>query len=447
MAGRVNIYNTGFGSYFESEATEGALPIGKNSPQKHPLGLYPEQINGSAFTCPRQDNLRTWVYRIQPSVVQSEFEPIVQLRLQSPPFNNMHANPTQMRWDPISMSKEPCHFIQGMVTWAGNGCAESFTGAAIHLYCANQSMDDTYFYNSDGEYLIVPQDGNLCIETELGTLEVIPGEIAVIPRGIKFRVQIQEHTVIRGYVLENFGSPFRLPDLGPIGANGLANPRDFKYPVARYDYQQQASTLITKFQGQLWKADLSNSPLDVVAWHGNYSPYKYDLRCFNTINTVSFDHPDPSIFTVLTSPTDTKGVANLDFAIFPERWMVAEDTFRPPYFHRNIMSEFMGLIYGKYDAKPNGFKPGGCSIHNCMPPHGPDTEAFESASNSMLQAERQEGTLAFMFESKLAWNISQVAFESSSRQKNYLSCWSNFPVMFNAKDVENEAEQTEGIIS
>ena len=164
--------------------------------------------------------------------------------------------------------------------------------------------------------------------------------------------------------------------------------------------------------------------IDVVGWHGNYAPYKYDLTRFNTMNTVSFDHPDPSIFTVLTSPSAKPGTANVDFVIFPPRWMVGEDTFRPPYFHRNVMSEYMGLINGVYDAKPaGGFEPGGGSLHNCMTPHGPETEAFNAASNAKLKPEYLGSTLAFMFESSLVYSPTRHGLETPALQKNYLNCW------------------------
>jgi homogentisate 1,2-dioxygenase len=442
MALQVTTYQSGFGNYFESEALEGALPIGRNSPQKPSLGLYAEQLNGSAFTCPRQNNLRSWLYRIQPSVIQGEFQPSQQQLFQATSEKESHATPVQMRWDPLPFPDKPCDFIQGLVPWVTNGSAGSLSGNAVYLYCANQSMDKTFFYSADGELLIVPQSGNLKFKTEFGPLDVIPGEIIVIPRGVKFQVINEQHDKACGYVCENFGAPLQLPDLGPIGANGLANPRDFKYPTAAYNTQHGRFQLIAKFHGHLWQAPLSHNPLDVVAWHGNYAPYKYNLRCFNTINTVSFDHLDPSISTVLTSQTDTAGIANLDFVIFPPRWVVAENTFRPPYYHRNIMSEFMGLIDGSYDAKPSGFLPGGCSLHNCMSAHGPDVQAFKKATHAALQPEQQKG-LAFMFESKLAWKVTDYALNTSSRQKDYLNCWKNLPIYFNTKASEETNTEIE----
>ena len=181
--------------------------------------------------------------------------------------------------------------------------------------------------------------------------------------------------------------------------------------------------LVAKFSGRLWATRLDHSPLDVVAWHGNYAPYKYDLARFNSINTVSFDHPDPSIFTVLTSASDTPGMANIDVVIFPPRWLVAEHTFRPPYFHRNLMSEFMGLIHGAYDAKAEGFLPGGASLHNSMSPHGPDAETFGKATSAELAPQRLGDTLAFMFESRYVYQPTPAALDADFRQRDYVDVW------------------------
>jgi homogentisate 1,2-dioxygenase len=424
-------YLHGLHHHFETEAEKGALPISRNSPQKIPYGLYAEQINGTAFTVPRHQNLFSWLYRIRPSVVHGEFSPYKQDNFLPPPADASYTPPTQMRWDPSPYPAKPTDFIDSLVTFAGNGSIESFSGAAIHLYCATKSMDKNYFYNADGDFLIVPQEGALLFNTEMGKLHVAPGEIIVIPRGIKYQVELAEGKA-RGYVLENFGAPFRLPELGVIGANGLANPRDFKSPVASYENTEGNFTIIAKFQGKLWCTAIPHSPLDVVAWHGNYAPYKYDLSKFNTINTVSFDHPDPSIFTVLTSPTMSPGTANIDFVIFPSRWMVATDTFRPPYFHRNIMSEYMGLIRGKYDAKETGFVPGGSSLHNCMSAHGPDAEAYQKATRAALKPEYYDDTLAFMFECQQVWRLTSTALHSPQRQKDYQSCWSGLSANFKA---------------
>ncbi|MFT3697110.1 MAG: homogentisate 1,2-dioxygenase [Kofleriaceae bacterium] len=414
-------YLSGFGNEHATEAVAGALPQGQNSPQKVPFGLYAEQLSGSAFTAPRGHNKRTWVYRIRPSAAHLPFERIAHRTLRSGPFDEVPPTPNRLRWSPMAIAEGD--FVDGLVTLGGNGSPAIGQGAVVHVYTATKSMTSA-MSNSDGEFVIVPQEGALSIRTELGMLDVTPGEIAIIPRGVRFRVHVTGPS--RGYVGENYGTPFRLPELGPIGANGLANPRDFLAPVAAFEDVDSPTTLIQKFQGNLWSTTLDHSPFDVVAWHGNYAPYKYDLARFNTINTVSFDHPDPSIFTVLTSPSDTPGVANCDFVIFPPRWMVAEGTFRPPWFHRNIMSELMGLVRGQYDAKAEGFVPGGASLHNCMNAHGPDRASYDKAVAADLQPHKLTDTLAFMFETRWVIAPTKVAMESPALQRDYDAAWAKF---------------------
>lgn len=425
-------YLHGLGNYFESEAEKGALIKGQNTPQKVPLGLYAEQLSGAAFTMSRHLNMHSWLYRIRPSVLQGEFVLANQKNFINVSYDAALTPPNPMRWDPMPHTAEKQDFIEGLFAFAGNGSAETQMGAAIYLYSANRSMEKTFFYNADGEMLIVPEQGKCRFKTELGVIDVKPGEIIVIPRGIKFQVLLLDQQA-RGYVCENYGAPFRLPELGVIGANGLANARDFQIPVAHYDDDEDDFILRAKFQGKLWEAKINHSPLDVVAWHGSYVPYKYDLSLFNTINTVSYDHIDPSIFTVLTSPSNQAGVANVDFVIFPPRWMVAQNTFRPPYFHRNIMSEFMGLIFGTYDAKGAGFTPGSCSLHNCMSPHGPDADAYNKAVSSSLKPEYYADTLAFMFESRQVWCLTSQAYHAAFRQKDYLTCWQGLTSHFSTE--------------
>lgn len=425
-------YISGFGNEFATEAVEGALPKGQNSPQKAPFGLYAEQLSGTPFTMPRTQNRRSWLYKIQPSVVHKPYEPIDGRLFLSPSFGDVPVPPNQMRWNPLPIPQEPVDFVQGITTMGGNGDPATHTGFAIHIYAANTSMTERFFYNADGEMLIVPQQGRLSMRTEFGIIEVQPGEICVIPRGIKFRVELPDG-VARGYICENYGASFRLPDLGPIGANGLANPRDFLTPVAAFEEREGNFEIVAKFQGKLWASEVNHSPCNVVAWHGNYAPYKYDLSTFNTINTVSFDHPDPSIFTVLTAPSETPGMANIDFVIFPPRWMVAEHTFRPPWFHRNFMNEFMGLVYGEYDAKAEGFVPGGCSLHNCMAGHGPDAATYEKASAGDLKPHYIDKTLAFMFETRFVVRPTQFALTSETLQKSYYECWQGLKAEFSVR--------------
>ena len=415
-------YQSGFGNEFATEALPGVLPIGQNSPQKVAHGLYAEQISGSAFTAPRSENKRSWLYRIRPAAMHQAFVEKAHTTLMSGPFDAAAPSPNQLRWNPFPLPDVPTDFIDGLITIAGNGSPDSQCGIAIHVYAANRSMQDRFFYNADGELLLVPQQGGLSLRTEMGVLDIAPGDIAVIPRGVRFAVDLTEDSA-RGYVCENYGAMLRLPDLGPIGANGLANPRDFETPVAAYEDREGRFELLAKFAGKLWSAEIGHSPLDVVGWHGNYAPYKYKLAHFNVINSVSFDHADPSIFTVLTSPSATAGTANMDFVIFPPRWMVAEHTFRPPWFHRNVMSEYMGLVYGEYDAKAEGFLPGGGSLHNCMSGHGPDATTFEAASTAVLSPQKLDKTMAFMFETRLLLRPTSLALNSPQLQQDYLQCW------------------------
>ena len=414
---------TGFGNEFQSEAVPGALPVGRNSPQRAPLGLYAEVISGSAFTAPRAQNRRTWMYRRQPSVVGGAYEPYAQPHWKSGGAEGTplpQVSPDPMRWAPVEIPAAPTDFVDGLRTVVVNGDPEAQTGLAAHLVLCNRDMQRA-FVNADGEMLLVPQQGALKITTELGVLDVAPGEIALLPRGLAFKVGVTGPT--RLYACENYGAPFRLPELGPIGSNGLANPRDFIAPQAAFDAAVGPVEVVRKYGGRLWRTRSASTPFNVVGWHGNLVPVKYDTRRFNTLGTVSFDHPDPSIFTVLTSPSDTPGTANCDFVIFPPRWMVGEDTFRPPWYHRNLMSEFMGLIHGQYDAKAEGFLPGGMSLHNCMVPHGPDAEAFDKASAATLTPYKLDNTLAFMFESRWRFKPTLWAMESGALDAGYAACW------------------------
>jgi homogentisate 1,2-dioxygenase len=422
MQMQANGYQSGFGNEFASEAIAGALPVGRNSPQRAPLGLYAEQLSGTAFTAPRHQNRRSWCYRIRPAAMHGPFAPFAQARFHND-FGQGPVTPDQLRWNPPPLPEAPTDFVDGLFTMAGNGSPAAQSGVGVHLYAANRDMAGRWFYDADAELLLVPQQGRLRIESEMGVLEIEPQEIALIPRGVRFAVSLPDGAA-RGYVCENFGAHLRLPDLGPIGSNGLANPRDFLTPHAAYEDREGEFELVAKFQGHLWRAPIGHSPLDVVAWHGNYAPCKYDLRRFNTIGSISYDHPDPSIFLVLSSPSDTPGVGNLDFVIFPPRWLVAQDTFRPPWFHRNIASEFMGLIHGVYDAKAEGFAPGGCSLHNSMTGHGPDAATFEKASAAELsKPDVIVDTMAFMFETRAVIRPTAQALDAAHRQRDYQQCW------------------------
>ena len=424
-------YQHGFGNQFESEAVPGALPQGRNSPQRAPHGLYAELISGSAFTAPRAENRRTWTYRRQPSVVAGAgaHVPLPHAFWKSGAGDGVAVPPDPLRWGAMAVPDEPLDFIDGLRSIAVNGDVQSQSGMAAHIVLANRSMARA-LVNADGEMLLVPQQGELDITTELGLMRVAPGEIALLPRGMAFSLHVSGPTRI--YVCENYGAPFRLPELGPIGSNGLANARDFQAPVAAFESELRPLEVVRKAGGQLWRTLSTASPFNVIAWHGNLVPMKYDTRHFMAIGSISFDHPDPSIFTVLTSPSDTTGVANCDFVIFPPRWLVMEDSFRPPWFHRNVMSEFMGLVHGQYDAKPEGFKPGGMSLHNLFVAHGPDAEAFQKASTAALAPHKLEQTLAFMFESR--WRLLPTAFAMGhgALDRRYAECWAGLEDHFKA---------------
>ncbi len=428
-------YQSGFGNGFETEALPGALPVGRNSPQRCAYELYAEQLSGSPFTAPRASNERSWLYRIRPTVQHwGRFTRAGAGLWRTAPCAEVEMPPAPMRWDALPQSDAPQSFIEGMRTITTAGDAGSQSGMGAHIYLATRSMQDEYFYNADGEVLIVPEAGRLRLCTEFGVIDLEPGEVAVIPRGVKFRAELPAGPA-RGYLCENYGGAFTLPERGPIGANCLANPRDFLTPVAAYEDREAPSRMYVKQHGTLWMAEIGQSPLDVVAWHGNYAPYKYDLRRFSPIGPLLFDHADPSIFTVLTAPSETPGTANVDFVCFPDRWMVAEDTFRPPWYHMNCMSEFMGLIYGQYDAKPlvpgkRGFTPGGFSLHNAMLPHGPDAEAFQAASTAALVPRKLTGTMAFMFESRHAQRVTRFAAEHPALQPGYADCWAGLKKNF-----------------
>ncbi|HGG04424.1 MAG TPA: homogentisate 1,2-dioxygenase [Aliiroseovarius sp.] len=427
-------YMPGFGNDFETEALPGALPQGMNSPQKCAYGLYAEQLSGTAFTAPRGQNERSWCYRIRPSVKHTGRFSLIDLPYwrSAPDIDPTRASLGQYRWDPVAMGDAPMTWLTGMRTMTTAGDVNTQVGMASHIYLVTESMVDDYFYSADSELLVVPQDGALRFVTELGVIDIAPREIAIIPRGLVYRVELPDGPA-RGFVCENYGQKFDLPERGPIGANCLANPRDFKTPVAWFEDREAPSRVVIKWCGQFHETHIGHSPLDVVAWHGNYAPVKYDLSTFSPVGAILFDHPDPSIFTVLTAPSGQEGTANIDFVLFRERWMVAEDTFRPPWYHKNIMSELMGNIYGQYDAKPHGFAPGAVSLHNMMLPHGPDNDAFEGASNADLKPEKLDNTMSFMFETRFPQHLTHFAAREAPMQSDYISCWDGIEKKFDGK--------------
>ncbi len=415
-------YLSGFGNEFETEALPNALPRGRNNPRRCEYGLYAEQLSGTAFTAPSSKNKRSWLYRIRPSVKHWTAPDEIDVpNWRSAPEASLTV-PTQYRWDPISLDGMDANWISGMHTMTLCGDLSLQTGMATHVYAFGQSMMTDYFCNADGELLVIPQTGKLRFITELGALVVEPQEIAVIPRGVVYKVEIIEGPC-RGFVCENYGQLFTLPERGPIGANGMANARDFKAPIASFHDSEEESHVTYKWSGKFFRSKLDHCPLDVVAWHGNYYPYKYDLRDYSPIGSISFDHPDPSIFTVLTSPSELDGTANVDFVVFKERWLVGENTFRPPWYHRNAMSEFMGNIHGVYDAKPSGFGPGAMSLHNMFVPHGPDSAAFEKGASESDDPVLLKDTMSFMLETRFVQQVTTYALNDAPLQKDYPKCW------------------------
>jgi homogentisate 1,2-dioxygenase len=423
-------YQNGFGNEFASEALAGALPREQNAPQQAPFGLYVEELNGTSMTAPRGVSRSTWTYRIRPSTMHKPFAAIGSGLVRSGPFNEAPPTPNQLRWGPLAMPSAATDFVAGIATLGGNGDPAWQSGAAIHVYAANSAMRDRFFYDADGELLIVPQLGRLRVHTELGVLDVAPGEMCLIPRGMKFRVDLPDGSA-RGYICENYGQNFRLPDLGPIGTFGLANSRDFLAPVAAYEDREGDYRVVAKYGGAFWEAEIDHSPLDVVAWRGNYVPFKYDLHRFQCINTVTFDHPDPSIYCVLAAPSAVQGSSNVEFGCFPPRWTVAEHTFRPPPFHRNVCSEFVGLIHGQYIGKAHGFEPGSASLHNCMSGHGPDADAYERGRSAELKPQYLDDTMTFIFETQLPVRPTKFALETDALQRDYYTHWMGLKKHFN----------------
>ncbi len=431
LSGTTKDYMPGFGNDFETEALPGALPQGQNSPQRCNYGLYAEQLSGTAFTAPRGQNERTWCYRIRPSVKHSGRYEKMDLPYwkSAPEIKPDVISLGQYRWDPVPHTDKSYTFLTGMRTMTTAGDVNTQVGLANHIYLITESMEDEYFYSADSELLVIPQEGRLRFYTELGIMDLEPKEIAILPRGMVYRVELVNGPA-RGFVCENYGQKFDLPGRGPIGANCLANPRDFKTPVAAFEDREVPSRIVVKWCGRFHATDIDHSPLDVVAWHGNYAPVKYDLRTYSPVGAILFDHPDPSIFTVLTAPSGTPGTANIDFALFRERWLVAEHTFRPPWYHKNIMSELMGNIYGIYDAKPQGFVPGGLSLHNMMLPHGPDRDAFEHATTSDLKPEKLDNTMSFMIETRFPQHLTEFAAKEAPLQDDYIECWKSLEKKF-----------------
>jgi len=425
-------YMSGFGNEFQSEAVAGALPQGQNSPQKCAFGLYSELVSGTVFTAPRALNRRSYLFRTRPTVAQPDFQRCELANFKTPPLE-FPPYPMAMRWDPYPLELARGDFLDGMTTICGNGSPVQQSGLAIHTYCANRSMTGRAFSNADGEMLILPQHGGIRVTTEVGLLEAAPGELVLIPKGMKFRVDLLSD-VARGFVCENFGHPFVLPELGLIGSNGLANACDFLTPVAHFEDSDEPVELVHKYAGAFWSATMGHSPFNVVAWRGNWAACKFDMHRFVVLGAQMVDHPDPSIFCALTSPSHPVAGGNVDFMILPPRWLVAEHTFRPPGFHRSAVAEFLALIQGAHDTRASRFAPGASSLHNNWTAHGPDVATHDKGRVAELVPTKFEETLVIMLDSRFPYEIAPGGMDGPHRQLDCTSSWQGFQKRFPNQD-------------
>ncbi|KAI9822498.1 MAG: hypothetical protein M1827_000217 [Pycnora praestabilis] len=444
-------YQSGFGNTFESEAVPGTLPQGQNSPRNVRFGLYAEQMTASAFVAPRHLNRKAWLYRARPAVAHQGFDDLPDnedTESNFMPINpRVHLCAQQLAWLPFDIpSGDDINFVEGIKTIAGSGEPTLREGIATHMYMANKSMNKQTYTNSDGDYLICPQQGSLDIQTEFGPLFVQPGEIVVLQRGQRFSVKLPDGPS-RGYILEIWGSNFELPELGPLGANGLANARDFLHPTAKYEVTKHDSwQCIYKLGGKYFKSKQEHSPFDVVAWHGNYVPYKYDLTKFVNVGSISVDHIDPSIFCVLTARSRDPAAPLADFLIFSPRWDVASHTYRPPYYHRNVASEFMGLLYGGYGGRSDEFAPGGASYECGMVPHGVAYEEFkEATAEAPPEMQISKGAVAVMFESSRPFTITDYAWNSSKKHEHDPKMWDDLVDNFSKHKEEVDSLLAKGV--
>ncbi|GJE85537.1 homogentisate 1,2-dioxygenase [Phanerochaete sordida] len=416
-------YQVGFGNWFTSEALPNVLPSGQNMPQKNKYDLYTEGMNGCPFTAPRAQNQHNWLYRIRPSVAHQGITKsakqnpylVAEFSLNDP---KQSVSPERVAWRPDSVpANERVTFVHGIKSMAGNGSPLLREGVVLHTYACNASMERQAFVNSDGDFLLVPVAGRLDIQTELGRMMVFPGEVAVVQRGLKWKVSVPDGKAM-GYIQEIFGMHYELPELGPLGASGLANPRDFEHPVAHFDVDQSDWEVLYKLGGQLWSCAQDHTPFDVVAWHGNYVPYKYDLDAFISCGSLSRDHMDPSVWTVLTARSKTPGVALADVIFAGERWDVAEKTFRPPYFHRNTATEIIGLISGDFGFERD-FAPGALSLETGFGAHGMESDAYDAASDMELKPTKiLQGTRMVLFETSMLMCLTEHALKTSRRKES-----------------------------
>ncbi|GAD98612.1 homogentisate 1,2-dioxygenase, putative [Paecilomyces variotii No. 5] len=375
-------YQVGFGNRFVSEAVPDTIPRdGRNLPQRANYDLYIEQLNGTTFVTCRKDMFNVWFHRIRPSCAHKALKPLEYKHDIVSVFSSQNEGvsfvPFNNEWGPleIPLESKPTNFWQGIKTILGHGDPTLKEGVAVHQYAANLSMDKEAFVNHDGDYLFVPQQGRLDIQTELGRMMVLPGELFVIPAGLRFKVSLPDGPS-RGYIQEIFGSHFELPDLGPIGSNGLALPQDFEIPVASYDLDTSSWEIITKLAGKLYHYEQAHTPFDVVGWHGNYVPYKYEIEKLLALSS-SKDQLDPSAYTILTAKSKIPGVSITDFCAFTPKWVNSLNSWRPPYYHRTMGAEVMGMVRGEYGGSAKTLEPGALTCDNAYVPHGETYDAWK----------------------------------------------------------------------
>jgi homogentisate 1,2-dioxygenase len=426
LSGREMTTLEGFGAPLQSEALPGALPLHQNSPRHAPYGLYPEQLSGTAFGLPRHKNLRTWLYRIRPSAQQSPFRPLRHETFTTA-FTSEPVEPNLFGWRPCPIPSAGQDFVDGIVTLGGAGDGHSRRGYALHWFTANRSMDNRAFCNADGDFLLVPQLGELTLVTELGVLEVGTGQIALLPRGLRYSVVLRSPAA-RGFIAEVYGRHFELPERGVIGANGLADARHFRTSTAWFEDRLELGYRITsKLGGVLYDAQQDYSPYDVVAWHGNYVPYVYDLAAFVPVSNVRVDHPDPSIYSVVSCPLDETGSNLLDLIVFPPRWDPTEHTFRPPFFHRNATMEWNAVV--RSDSSDGAlFESGVSFLTPPMTPHGVTSAAVERAfrldeATAAVPHRSSDQSLWIQFESSLPLQLSPLAREPSRAILDWPTVW------------------------
>lgn len=425
----------GFGGHHRGEALAGAVPGRQNTPRHAPYGLHSEQVSGTGFVAPRRENLRSWLYRIRPSAQHTRFSPVDHPRV-SHDFE-IQSSPNLSAWSQIVDDSEgPQDFVAGLTTLGGAGNPALRRGFALHGYRATADMEDHAFTNADGDLLVLPQQGRLIALTEFGALEVEPGEVLLLPRGLRVSILVPDGEA-QGYAAEIFAGHFQLPERGPIGANGLVDERHFRGPTPYYEDRLAPGFRMThKFGGALSEATQDHSPFDVVGWHGAYLPLAYRFSAFSPVSNTAFDHTDPSAFTVLSAALDEEGANALDLVVFPARWDPTEHTFKPPYFHRNVTTEINGIIEDPSLNAP--FTTGMVFVTPSMTPHGVRAGAVERfLAKSDEAADRptksSSKSLWFQFETALHFHRTEWAKRTDLAKEDWPDVWGEYGVHFDPR--------------